>query len=250
MTQNTASCTQLALDLFPPPSFDELLLQRQIKDVSVSASRRLRRGWQVTVHPKTGARRLTVPAFLADAPRDIKNAVIDWALLPLRCRGQLQRRRKKNLERLIFGHIASTGMETHNRSMVDPAAYPTQGRIYDLKEVFDSLNSRFFSNTIASYVRWGRHPLRSFQSNKRGPDRIQYNLITIGALYNGQNVPRYAIEGIMFHEMLHIAFPPVVSGARNVIHGPWFKQRERSSPFHREWIEWEKSRCKRTTWRV
>jgi hypothetical protein len=96
-------------------------------------------------------------------------------------------------------------------------------------------------------VRWGSHPLRSYQSCKRGPAGEKYNLITIGTIYNGPNVPRFAIEGILFHEMLHIAYPPVISNARNVIHGPQFKQRERSFPQYREWFEWEKSRCNRTS---
>jgi hypothetical protein len=246
MTQNFASCTQMALDLYPPPSFQELLSQRRNEDVSVAVSRKLRRGWHVTVHGKTGGRRLVVPEFLSGAPCDIKTALIDWALLPLQCRGQLQRRRKKGLERFIFGYIASTGRETRNRSTFDPQRYVAQGRSYDLGEVFAALNGRFFNNTISSYVRWGSHPLRSFQSSKRGPAGEKYNLITIGAIYNGPNVPRFAIEGIMFHEMLHIAFPPVISNARNVIHGPQFKQRERLFPQYKEWVEWEKSRCKRT----
>jgi hypothetical protein len=250
MTQSIASCTQMALDLFAPPSFQELLSQRQNNDVSVAISRRLRRGWHVTIHAKTGARRLAVPAFLANAPRDIKTALIDWALLPAQSRGQVPRRRKKSIERLIYGYIASTDKETRNRSTFDPRLYSTQGRIYDLKEVFAVLNGRFFNNAISSYVRWGRHPLRSYQACRRGPAGEQYNLITIGAIYNGPHVPRYAIEGIMFHEMLHIAFPPLISDARNVIHGPQFKQRERFFPQHNDWLEWEKTQCKRTTRRV
>jgi hypothetical protein len=247
MTCNSASCTQLALDLFPPPTFQELLLQRQYGDLTVEASRKLRRGWHVTVHAATGGRRLMVPDFFSGAPRDIKTALLDWALLPLQCRGLLQRRRKKALERLIFEHIALTGKEMRNRSTFDPRLYVAQGRTYDLREVFATLNDRFFDNMVSSYVRWGSHPLRSYQSCKRGPAGEKYNLITIGTIYNGPNVPRFAIEGILFHEMLHIAYPPVISNARNVIHGPQFKQRERSFPQYREWFEWEKSRCNRTS---
>jgi hypothetical protein len=250
MTQNVASCTQLALDLFPPPSFEELLSQRHTDNISVVVSRRLRRGWHATLDAKTGSRRLSVPALLSRAPCEIKTALIDWALLPTQCRGQVLRRRKKNLERLIYDHITASGTETRNCSTFDPRLYSTQGRVYDLKEVFAALNGRFFNNAISSYVRWGRHPLRSYQSSRRGPAGEKYNLITIGAIYNGPHVPRYAIEGIIFHEMLHIALPPLISDARNVIHGPEFKQRERSFPQHEDWLEWEKTQCKWTTRRV
>jgi hypothetical protein len=250
MTQNIATCTQLALDLFPPPSFEELLSQRHANTISVVVSRRLRRGWHATLDAKTGSRRLSVPAFLSRAPSEIKTALIDWALLPTQCRGQVLRRRKKNLERLIYSHITAAGMETRNRSTFDPRLYSTRGRIYDLAEVFASLNGRFFNNSISSYVRWGRHPLRSYQTCRQDPFGERYNLITIGTIYNGPDVPRYAIEGIMFHEMLHIAFPPLISDARNVIHGPQFKQKERSFPQYPDWVEWEKIQCKRTTRRI
>jgi hypothetical protein len=60
-------------------------------------------------------------------------------------------------------------------------------------------------------------------------------------------VPRFAIEGILFHEMLHIAYPPVIRDGRNVIHGPKFKQNERSFPQHKDWVEWEKTSCNRIT---
>jgi len=250
MTYSSPYCMQLALELFPPPSFAELLSQGHVTTIAVEASPRLRCGWRAVIDAKTGLRRLTVPAFLESAPREVKSALIDWALLPVKARGQVPRRRKKNLERLVFDYIASTGIETRNRSTFDPCRYSTKGIIHDLAEVFDSLNSRFFNNTVISYMRWGRHPLRSYQTTRRGPRGERCNLITIGAMYNRPDVPRYAIEGIMHHEMLHIAVPPLVAGARNIIHGPQFKQKERLFPHYRDWIEWEKIQCKRIARRV
>jgi hypothetical protein len=243
MTQNTDSCTQLTLDLFPAPSFEDLLSVRHIKNFSVVSSRRLRRGWYAKINAHTGARCLVTPEFLKNAPQDVKSALIDWTFLQ---NHGAQRKRKKTLEQVVFGFIRSNGLEHHNRSRFDPLRYVTLGRIYDLKEVFDTLNKLYYNGMVTSFLRWGSHPLRSYQSIKYDGDGVRYNLITIGSMYNRPGVPRYAIEGIMYHEMLHIAHPPKKSGGRNIIHGPGFKQKERLYPGFSEWTEWEKINAHRT----
>jgi hypothetical protein len=244
MTQQSVSCTQMALELFPPESFEEILRARQITGICVNVSRRLRRGWHVTLHGRGGSRTLVVPAFLEQAPRDVKTALIDWTLLlgrPLRAG---MRSGKKNLERSIFNYIRSSGHDIRNRSSLTPARLVTRGCRYDLKEVFDSLNNRYFNGTLSSHVRWGRHPLRSFQANRHDAAGAPCSLITIGSIYDNADVPRYAVEAIMYHEMLHIAHPPFRAGGRTVIHGREFKQRERSFPHHEQWLAWEKTCCK------
>jgi predicted SprT family Zn-dependent metalloprotease len=57
-------------------------------------------------------------------------------------------------------------------------------------------------------------------------------------------VPRHAIEGIVFHEMLHIAIPPYKRSGKNVIHGPEFRKAERGFPHFNAWRKWEKEHLK------
>ncbi|NLE01045.1 MAG: hypothetical protein GX640_14350, partial [Fibrobacter sp.] len=67
------------------------------------------------------------------------------------------------------------------------------------------------------------------------------HLITIAGVYNHPDVPLFAIEAVMYHEMLHIAVPPFKKNGRFVIHGPEFKARERQYASYEKWHEWERS---------
>ncbi len=239
-------CVQLELDLFPVRSFEELLAERTIRDITVVRTRRLRRGWHAVINAADRTRVLRVPHFYDEAPAEVKSALVDWTLLLSRRKDAAYRTRKRDLERVVFSYIKSSGREVRNRSLVDPLSYETRGRVYDLREVFDTINQRCFEGSLSSYVRWGSHPFRSFQSCRRDRASMPYNLITIASIYNRPETPRYAIEGIMHHEMLHIAVPPRSQHGRNIIHGREFRQRERCFPHHRLWVAWEKDVCKNT----
>jgi|WetSurMetagenome_2_1015567.scaffolds.fasta_scaffold00572_7 hypothetical protein len=237
MSASSEPCVQLELGLFDAPSFEEILTQRRVTGLTVTATRRLRRGWYAKTERRTGLLSLHVPAYLENAPAEVKGALIDWALLASRRRNAA----RKKLERAVYAYIEAQGLETRNRSFVDPSSFTTRGQIYDLKEVFDFVNTTYFKGEVSSRVRWGNHLLRSYQSNRTGPDGLGYNLITIASMYDRPGVPRFAIEAIMHHEMLHIACPPKAGGARTQIHGPEFKRRERLFPRYREWVTWEKN---------
>ncbi len=247
MTGMREPCVQTELDLFAASTFEELLSARQITDITVTVTRRLRRGWHATLNHHTGMRSLHVPAFLETAPAEVKQALIDWTLLLSHRTPRARTAQCRTLERTVFAFIKSQGLETRNRMSADPRAYVTRGRIFDLAEIFDAVNKAFFEGGLSSFVRWGRHPLRSFQSTRTDTIGAAYNLITIASMYNRPDVPRYAIEAIMYHEMLHIACPPTIAGGRNVIHGQEFKRRERLFPRREEWLAWEKRICKHIT---
>jgi hypothetical protein len=242
MSASGEACVQLE-GLEDAPTFAAILNQRCISNISITSSRRLRRAWHARMNRFTDRRTVEVPALLDDAPRDIKDAIIDWALLLSRRKNE-SRDRRRELERKVFSYISLLGTQSRNRSNVDPCCFETLGNAYDLREVFDLVNMTYFGGTVVSFLLWGKHPLRSFQSVRLGPDGLKYNLITIAAMYNRPDVPRCAIEGILHHEMLHIACPPLRRNGRNVIHGREFKARERGFPGYGDWTTWEKRASK------
>ena len=246
MTSLPAACTQLSLDLFPSPSFESILDFRHMQGLRVILSPRLRRGWYLKMDIRSGSRRLVVPAILDDAPHDVKSALIDWALLMsntsrTRSRDRATAALKRELEHRVHRHFESCGVAQGVRSRFNPASVISRGCRYDLAEVFDSLNRTYFNGSLSSYVRWGTNRFRSYQSNKTRANGESFSLITIARMYNRPDTPRDAVEGIMFHEMVHIAVPPIRRDSRNIIHGPEFKRRERQFPGRAQWLAWEKS---------
>lgn len=242
---------QLELPLFDPPTYDELIAEKGIEKLRVTVNRRLKRGWHVTVQPYTRERHLVVPGYLEDAPAAIKEALLCWAALPNPRRSTRKReirRRKRELEARVWQYVEDTFPQRSHGRRVDPARYEgrTRGVLYDLREVFDTINARYFDSAVVSYVRWGESAsITSYQTARDAPDGSRYNLITIAGAYDHPSVPRYAIEGIMYHEMLHIVVPPVVNGGRRTVHGRAFRQAEKRFEHFREWCDWQRAHLRK-----
>jgi len=239
---------QLSLPLFAPPSFSDLLNINGMSGLlEVTVNPRLKRGWQVKVRPFSKKRQLTIPRHLCDAPREVKEALIAWALLPCRpgrSRKQEVRRQRSILEKTVWCHIESIPNTPRRTSRFSAKAFAekTKGERYDLREVFETVNAVYFNHALAAVVRWGdKKSKTSYHTLKTDSTGTKVNCITIAGVYNHKDVPRFAIEAIMHHEMLHIAVPPYRKNSRLVIHGKEFRTAERNFPFHEAWRQWEKN---------
>lgn len=99
-----------------------------------------------------------------------------------------------------------------------------QGEFYDLAEVFEGLNQRYFNGMMASpQLGWSR------TRNRRllGHFDPCHNAIIISRIFDSGNVQRLALEFVMYHEMLHLRYPTEYRGARRCIHTREFKASER-----------------------
>jgi hypothetical protein len=237
---------QLTLDLFTPRSFTDLLAYRKAAGLSVHVNRRLRNSWYVKIHRGSDARDLYLPPCFEDAPEAVKTALIDWALLPPRTRnrsvhGRTAKELRRCLELSIRHYMENHGAGTTRRKAAPSQKWPTKGCRYDLREVFDTINRHYFNSCLTSFLRWGATASKlSFQATRKGPDGIPYHCITIAGTYDHPDVPRFAIEAIMYHEMLHIHLPPRNERGRRVIHGADFKKMEQAFPHYRSWRLWER----------
>lgn len=102
-----------------------------------------------------------------------------------------------------------------------------EGRFYHLEEVFDSLNERFFGGLL------GRPDLtwsESFSRRSLGHYDAAHNTIVVSRVFDRPSSPRYAIEYLLYHEMLHLKHPVRMRGLRRCVHPPEFKAEERLFP--------------------
>jgi hypothetical protein len=207
----------------------------------------LKSSWRMKIHSLSDRRTVSVPAYFEDAPKKVKMAVIEWTLLfPRKFRRKRPdfRERKKKLEQVVLEFIAASGKAHTAIRRIASQDFRSIGRIYDLREVFQSLNASYFDGKLSSYIRWGKSRGRSYQTAFTDAHGQRQNLISIAQIYNASDVPRCAIEGIVYHEMLHIAVPPYKCNSKNIIHGREFKRAERSFPHFTEWRQWERQRLK------
>jgi hypothetical protein len=99
-----------------------------------------------------------------------------------------------------------------------------QGVHYDLEEVFEVLNFRHFHGLMARpQLGWSKTPSRRLL----GHYDEAHNAIIISRIFDHADVPRYAVEYLVFHEMLHLKHPVKLRGSRRCIHGPAFQADER-----------------------
>ena len=102
-----------------------------------------------------------------------------------------------------------------------------QGDYYNLDEVFESLNQRFFFGLL------GRPELTwSGVSAKRSLGHYDpaHNTIVVSRVFDRKNTPRYAVEYLVYHEMLHLKHPVKVKRGRRCVHPREFQAEEKLFP--------------------
>lgn len=102
-----------------------------------------------------------------------------------------------------------------------------RGSFYDLEAIFESLNLRFFGGMQARpKMSWSQNRAR----NLLGHYDPAHNAIIVSRIFDHPKVPRYAVEYIVYHEMLHLRHPVKLNGSRRCVHSPEFHAEERLFP--------------------
>jgi hypothetical protein len=119
----------------------------------------------------------------------------------------------------------------------------TQGAHFNLQELFDGLNARYFGGAIEAKITWGprtrRRPGR--ESIKLGSYSVEERLIRVHPVLDAADVPRFFVEWIIYHEMLHeVHDMPIVDG-RRVYHTPEFRRAEALFDRYAEAVLWERT---------
>jgi hypothetical protein len=105
------------------------------------------------------------------------------------------------------------------------------GAHYNLEQIFEELNTRFFGSLMGRpLLGWSRRRSRSML----GHFDPSHNAIIISRIFDAPDVPRLALEYVVFHEMLHLRYPVVHNGARRRVHTHEFHTAEKSFPQLRE----------------
>ncbi|MCP3958787.1 MAG: hypothetical protein GY719_13120 [bacterium] len=237
----------------PVPDAATLPVRRLSDDPAGELLRALRRLWpdrirslQLTDNRSTivSARRdhddklrVRIHRCFAAAPPEAVAAVVDF--LRSRKRSPRRRRALAAIRRHFRTHGPSRGEPKKRRIILRPV-----GQAVDLRELRDGLNERFFGGKLEVGVTWGRAPSRRRGrrgfSVRLGTYSDRDNVARIHRCLDGADVPRYVVEAVVYHEMLHAAIPVVVENGRRRIHGPELRRRERLYPHHEKaerWIE-------------
>jgi hypothetical protein len=109
-------------------------------------------------------------------------------------------------------------------SAASPPALPPRGRIHNLDESFDRVNSAYFGGLMAKpKIVWNRAPtMRKFGHYQTGRDTLM-----VSVSLDDPNVPNYVIDFVMYHELLHKKHGSAPVNGRRQVHSPGFRADER-----------------------
>ncbi len=123
-----------------------------------------------------------------------------------------------------------------------------EGRHFDLRLIFDQLNDRHFRGRLRGYVVvWGqkrrRRPKEYFIF---GTIQEEDRIIRINPRLDQPFVPKWFLEYILYHEMLHSVVPDETGpNGRRRVHTDEFYRREREFPRYRRARQWEEDNLAR-----
>jgi hypothetical protein len=119
----------------------------------------------------------------------------------------------------------------------------TDGNSYDLLDMFHTINREYFEGRVSSMITWGvKGPRRVAARRTLGSYCSDNNTIRINPMLDNKSIPRYFLEFIVYHEMLHADIGIRTDGIRRVMHSKEFKRREKMFEHYDRAIAWEKKK--------
>jgi hypothetical protein len=179
-----------------------------------------------TIRLREGKILVSLSDLLEGAPETVIQAIAHILL------AKLYRKPIDGRQNLRFKRFAASAAVTLQTELIRNARgskryFGPEGHYYHLEEVFDSLNTRFFDGLL------GRPELTwSEQMAKRSLGHYDgaHNTIVVSRVFDRPSSPRYAIEYLLYHEMLHLKHPVKMRGLRRCVHSQEFKVEEARFP--------------------
>ena len=179
-----------------------------------------------TIRLREGSILVSLSDLLEGAPESVIHAIAHILL------AKLYRKPVDAAQNLRFKRFASSASVARQTELIRHARgskryFGPQGRFYNLEEVFDALNMRFFGGLL------GRPELTWSESAAKrslGHYDAAHNTIVVSRVFDRPSSPRYAIEYLLYHEMLHLKHPVRMRGVRRCVHSQEFKAEERLFP--------------------
>ena len=186
----------------------------------------------ITHHRVKGTLRVRIHLMFLGAPEPVVDALVRFVIGNEREASQL-------LGRYID---ASAHRIRAAREVAGPLR--ARGRFHDLELSLARVNQRYFGGNVGEvHITWGRRSepreLRRV-SIKLGSYSAAQRLIRVHPALDRTWVPRYFVEYIIYHELLHHVIPAVQDCGRALFHSPEFVHHEREFRHYERSIAWER----------
>jgi predicted metal-dependent hydrolase len=176
-----------------------------------------------TIRLREGRLLVRLSDLLEGAPENVLRAIAH-ILLAKMYRRPIDREQSARYRRYVSSQHMSRKAHLVRQLRGRKRIISAQGHAYDLEAIFEELNVRFFHGLLARpLMTWSNDPAR----NRLGHYDPAHNAIVVSRVFDHLQVPQYALEYIVYHEMLHLKHPVKLRGSRRCIHSPEFQAEER-----------------------
>jgi hypothetical protein len=177
-----------------------------------------------------GLVRVRVHHMFLDAPSEIVRALALYVLRPSAAsRSEINAYVRANSHRIGGRPRRKIAINLSHR-----------GLHFDLNQIYERLNRRYFDGRLKVAITWGKSaPWRRYSIDfgcYDAPKRV----IRVNPALDRPFVPRFFINFIVYHEMLHaaIGFRELPNGRRD-LHSLRFRREESQFRFYRSALRWE-----------
>jgi hypothetical protein len=179
-----------------------------------------------TIRLREGKISASLSDLLEGAPEPVLRAIAHILL------AKLYKKPIDPMQNLRYKRFSSSAAVTRQTELIRHARgtkrfFGPEGHYYHLDEVFDSLNVRFFGGMLGRpELTWSEHMAK----RSLGHYDAAHNTIVVSRVFDRPSSPRYAIEYLLYHEMLHLKHPVRMKGVRRCVHSREFKAEEALFP--------------------
>jgi hypothetical protein len=179
-----------------------------------------------TIRLREGQIFVSLSDLLEGAPESVTRAIAHILL------AKLYKKPIDATQNLRYKRFASSAAVTRQTELIRAARgnkrfFGPEGRFFHLEEVFDTLNTRFFGGLLGRpELTWSE----GMAKRSLGHYDAAHNTIVVSRVFDRPSSPRYAIEYLLYHEMLHLKHPVRMRGLRRSVHPREFKADEALFP--------------------
>jgi hypothetical protein len=179
-----------------------------------------------TIRLRQGELYIRLSDLLEGAPEPVLQAIAHVLFAKL-YRKPIDRVQSTRYRRYIASHDLAAKARLVRQLRGRKHIHSARGHHYHLEEIFDDLNRRFFHGLMGRpQLTWSREHAR----NRLGHYDPAHNAIVISKVFDHPQVPRYVVEYILYHEMLHLKHPVKLHGSRRCVHSREFQEEEKLFP--------------------
>jgi hypothetical protein len=180
-----------------------------------------------TIRLRQGKLFVSLSDLLEGAPEPVAHAIAHILLAKLYDKKKINPTQELRYKRFACSAAVTRQTELIRGARANKRYFGPQGHFYNLEEVFDSLNTRFFGGLLGRpELTWSE----GMAKRSLGHYDAALNTIVVSRVFDRPSSPRYAIEYLLYHEMLHLKHPVKMRGVRRCVHSRDFKAEEALFP--------------------